>query len=372
MTGTAPGSGGVSAITMEELALAARNHGMPLEALRYDLTPVGLHYLLIHFDIPEAEERTWRLELGGRVAAPRTLTMEELRRRPEVTVPVTMECAGNGRARLDPRPISQPWLEEAVGTAEWTGTPLRPLLEEAGIGPGAVEVLFVGADRGVQGGLEQDYERSLPLEEAMREEVLLAWGVNGRPLPPQHGYPLRLVVPGWYGMTSVKWLRRISVLTEPFGGYQQTGSYLIHTSEDDPGTPVTRIQPRSLLVPPGIPSFESRERFCPPGRHLLTGRAWSGLAPVAAVEVSTDGGRSWRPARLDGQPSPWAWAGWSFAWEATPGTYELCSRATDAAGNTQPTEPPWNTGGYANNAVQRVPVTVHQLMAQLGAPGPGA
>jgi DMSO/TMAO reductase YedYZ molybdopterin-dependent catalytic subunit len=372
MTGTAPGSGGVSAVTMEELALAARNHGMPLEALRYDLTPVGLHYLLIHFDIPEAEERTWRLELGGRVAAPRTLTMEELRRRPEVTVPVTMECAGNGRARLDPRPISQPWLEEAVGTAEWTGTPLRPLLEEAGIGPGAVEVLFAGADRGVQGGLEQDYERSLPLEEAMREEVLLAWGVNGRALPPQHGYPLRLVVPGWYGMTSVKWLRRISVLTEPFGGYQQTGSYLIHTSEDDPGTPVTRIQPRSLLVPPGIPSFESRERFCPPGRHLLTGRAWSGLALGAAVEVSTDGGRSWRTARLDGQPSPWAWAGWSFAWEATPGTYELCSRATDAAGNTQPTEPPWNTGGYANNAVQRVPVTVHQLMAQLGAPGPGA
>jgi DMSO/TMAO reductase YedYZ molybdopterin-dependent catalytic subunit len=148
MTDTAPGSGGVSAITMEELALAARNHGMPLEALRYDLTPVGLHYLLIHFDIPEADERTWRLELGGHLSAPRSLTMEELRRRPEVTVPVTMECAGNGRARLDPRPVSQPWLEEAVGTAEWTGTPLRPLLEEAGVGPGAVEVLFAGADRG--------------------------------------------------------------------------------------------------------------------------------------------------------------------------------------------------------------------------------
>ena len=351
-------SGGTGGISMDELALAARNHGMPLEALRYDVTPVGLHYLLIHFDIPEADERTWRLEIGGQVGAPRTLTMEELRRRPQVTAPVTMECAGNGRARLDPRPVSQPWLEEAVGTAEWTGTPLRPLLEEAGIGPGAVEVLFGGADRGVQGGLEQDYERSLPLEEAMREEVLLAWAVNGRPLPPQHGHPLRLVVPGWYGMTSVKWLRRISVLTEPFGGYQQTGSYLFHASDDDPGTPVTRILPRSLLLPPGIPEFESRTRFLAPGRHRLSGRAWSGLAPVASVEVSTDGGRSWRPAELDRQPSPWAWAGWSFTWEATPGTYELCSRATDAAGNTQPAQPPWNTGGYANNAVQRVPVTV--------------
>jgi sulfane dehydrogenase subunit SoxC len=351
-------SGGTGGIGMDELALAARNHGMPLEALRYDVTPVGLHYLLIHFDIPEADERTWRLEIGGQVARPRTLTMEELRSRPQVTAPVTLECAGNGRARLDPRPVSQPWLEEAVGTASWTGTPLRPLLEEAGIGPGAVEVLFAGADRGVQGGLEQDYERSLPLAEAMREEVLVAWAVNGRPLPPQHGHPLRLVVPGWYGMTSVKWLRRISVLTEPFAGYQQTGSYLIHASEDDPGTPVTRIQPRSLLLPPGIPEFESRGRFLPPGRHRLFGRAWSGLAPVARVEVSADGGDSWQPAELDRQPSPWAWAGWSFTWEATPGSYELCSRATDTAGNSQPTRPPWNTGGYANNAVQRVPVTV--------------
>jgi sulfane dehydrogenase subunit SoxC len=353
-----------SGITMEELALAARNHGMPLEALRYDVTPVGLHYLLIHFDIPAADESSWTLELGGHLRRPRTLTMEELRRRPQVTAPVTLECAGNGRARLDPRPVSQPWLEEAVGTAEWTGTPLAHLLEEAGIGPGAVEVVFGGADRGVQGGLEHDYERSLPVSEAMRGEVLLAWGVNGRPLPPQHGHPLRLVVPGWYGMSSVKWLRRITVVTEPFDGYQQTGTYLLHHSADDPGTPVTRIQPRSLLLPPGIPEFESRERFLPPGRQLLTGRAWSGLAPVASVEVSTDGGRGWGPAELAPQPSPWAWAAWSFAWEASPGSYELCSRATDAAGNTQPLAPPWNSGGYANNAVQRVKVTVR--------PGPAA
>jgi sulfane dehydrogenase subunit SoxC len=356
--GQPEGEDAANGITMEELQLAARNHGMPLEALRYDVTPVGLHYLLIHFDIPEADERTWRLEVGGQVRAPRTLTMEELRRRPAVTVPVTMECAGNGRARLDPRPVSQPWLEEAVGTAEWTGTPLRPLLEEAGIGPGAVEVLFAGADRGVQGGLEQDYERSLPLDEAMRDEVLLAWEINGRPLPPQHGYPLRLVVPGWYGMTSVKWLRGISVLGEPFTGYQQTGSYLIHVSQDDPGVPVTRMVPRSLLLPPGIPEFESRERFLAPGRHQLRGRAWSGRAPIAAVEVSTDGGGSWQPAQLGPRQSPWSWVGWSLVWEATPGSHQLCSRATDEAGNTQPLHPPWNDGGYANNAVQRVAVTV--------------
>jgi DMSO/TMAO reductase YedYZ molybdopterin-dependent catalytic subunit len=355
-------------ITMEELQLAARNHGMPLEALRYDITPLGLHYLLIHFDIPEADERAWRLEVGGRVRTPMVLTMEELRRRPAVTIPVTLECAGNGRARMDPRPISQPWLEEAVGTAEWTGTPLRPLLEEAGVDDGAVEVVFGGADRGVQGGLEHDYERSLPLAEALREEVLLVWGVNGGPLPPQHGYPLRLVVPGWYGMTSVKWLRRITLVAEPFQGLQQTGSYLIHASEDDPGVPVTRIEPRSLLLPPGIAEFESRTRFLAPGRHLLRGRAWSGRAPIARVEVSGDGGGSWRDAALGERRSPWAWVGWSLPWEATPGEHELCSRATDQAGNTQPLERPWNTGGYANNAVQRVRVVVPPETGRTGAP----
>ncbi len=345
-------------ITLEELQLAARNHGMPLEALRYDLTPVGLHYLLIHFDIPAVDERTWRLEIGGHVRGTLALDLDELRRRPAVTTPVTMECAGNGRAWLQPRPVSQPWLHEAVGTAEWTGTPLRPLLEEAGMLDGAVEVVFTGADRGVQGGVEHDYERSLPLAEALRDEVLLAWAVNGQPLPPQHGFPLRLVVPGWYGMTSVKWLRGITVVTEPFRGYQQTPAYLLQSSEDDPGVPVTRIEPRSLLLPPGIPDFLSRTRLLEAGRHLLRGRAWSGRAPIARVEVSIDGGATWRAADLGERPARWAWVGWSSPWEATPGEYELCSRAVDEAGNSQPLERPWNLGGFANNTVQRVQAVV--------------
>ena len=138
-----------------------------------------------------------------------------------------MECAGNGRALLAPRPISQPWLTEAVGTAEWTGIPLRALLDEAGIDDGAVEVVFTGLDRGVEGGVEQLYERSLTLADAQHEDVLLAYACNGVPLPPQHGFPLRLVVPGWYGMTSVKWLQRITVVDEPFTGYQMVTGYLL-------------------------------------------------------------------------------------------------------------------------------------------------
>src|SRR5438034_10631250 len=201
-------------ITPEELQLAVRNHGMPLEALRYAVTPVGLHYLLIHFDVPHVDPDTWSLTVRGE----RELSMEldELKRRPRVELTVTMECAGNGRARLDPRPASQPWLLEAVGTARWGGTMVRPLLEEAGVGKSAVEVLFTGLDRGIDGGIEQQYQRSLSVEDALGDDLLLAYDMNGAALPPQHGFPLRLVVPGWYGMTSVKWLAEIEVLDEPF------------------------------------------------------------------------------------------------------------------------------------------------------------
>lgn len=333
------------AISLEELGLAARNHGMPLEMLREPITPLGLHYLLIHFDIPRIDD--WRLELGER-----SFTLDELRARERRTLPVTFECAGNGRVLLGgDRAESQPWLTEAVGTAEWTGTPLAPLLREAGIGD-APELVFTGADRGIQGGVEHAYERSLPREVALSEDVLLVDEMNGVPLPPQHGAPLRLVVPGWYGMTNVKWLVRIAASEVPFDGWQQTEAYLI---ED---VPVQRMLPRALMVPPGIPDFLSRERSADPGRHLLEGRAWSGQGTIERVEVSDDGGATWADAELGEPLGAHAWRGWRHAWEARPGEHVLCCRATDSAGNTQPPEGVWNHGGYSNNAVQRVRVKV--------------
>ncbi|HEV2815154.1 MAG TPA: molybdopterin-dependent oxidoreductase, partial [Solirubrobacteraceae bacterium] len=257
------------AITAEELRLAARNHGMPLEALRHAVTPVGLHYLLIHYDIPVVDPRTWRLVIGDE-----EWSLEALKALPRVTRAVTMECAGNGRAALAPRPISQPWLLEAVGNAQWTGTPLRPLVE--GIATGAAELLFTGLDRGVEGDVVQAYERALPVADALHDDVLLAYELNGEPLPPQHGFPLRLVVPGWYGMTSVKWLTRITALETPHEGYQNATAYRMRAHEDDPGAPVSRIEPRALMVPPGIPDFMTRHRFVEPGPTTLEGRAWSG------------------------------------------------------------------------------------------------
>ncbi len=346
-------------ISYAELELAARNHAMPLEALRYDVTPPGLHYVLVHYDIPEVDPSIWRLEIGGHVQRPATFTLEDLRERARVTVPVTLECAGNGRALFAPRARSQPWLLGAVGTAEWTGTPLAPLLQEAGVRDGAVDVSFTGTDHGREGDVEQDYERGLSLQEALRDDLLLADEMNGIPLPPQHGFPLRLVVPGWYGMASVKWLREIRVLDVPFDGFQNVRGYRWRlTEDDDTGTPVERIRVRSLMAPPGRPDFLPRRHRAAPGPVTVTGRAWSGVAPITRVEFSADGGASWADADLGPEPAPYAWRAWSFRWVAEPGEHVLCCRATDASGQTQPLDGEWNVGGYANTGVQRVPVLV--------------
>jgi len=346
----------VEGISLEELQLAARNHGMPLEALRWPVTPVGLHYLLTHYDVPVVDPGSWRLAVHGEREL--ELSLDELRTRPATELTVTMECAGNGRARFDPRPVSQPWLNEAIGTARWRGTALRPLLEEAGVPDATVEVLLTGLDRGVEGGEEQAFQRSLPLDEALRDEVLLAYEMNGAPLLPQHGFPLRVIVPGWYGMTNVKWLGRIEFLETPFAGYQNSQGYRLRQTEDDEGVPLDRMRPRSLMVPPGIPEFLSRDRFLEAGEVLLEGRAWSGHAPIASVEVSADGGSNWALAELEPDGERWAWRGWTYRWQAEHGDNVLCSRARDEAGNEQPLEMPWNVGGYANNAVQTVRVTV--------------
>jgi DMSO/TMAO reductase YedYZ molybdopterin-dependent catalytic subunit len=346
-------------ITGDELQLAARNHGIPLETLRYDVTPPGLHYVLVHYDIPATNAATWRLTVDGCVEQPLSFGLTELRAMGRRTVRVTLECAGNGRASLQPRPISQPWLTEAVGTAEWTGVLLADLLRAAGIREDAKDVVFTGADHGVERGVEQDYQRGLTVDEAIDSGAIVAWEMNGQPLPPQHGYPLRLVVPGWYGMASVKWLRSIELIDHTFDGFQNSVAYLIRKVPDDPGTPVTRIEPRALLVPPGFPDFMSRTRFVAAGTVPLFGRAWSGWAPIERVEVSTDAGVNWHEAKLDAVGNDdFAWRAFAYDWEATPGEHVLTVRAYDASGREQPIEADWNRGGFANNTAQRITVLV--------------
>lgn len=339
-------------LTPEELQLATRNRGMPLEALRYDTTPTGLHYLLVHFDIPAIDGTEWRLRVGGNVERELSLGLDDLRTRPRKSLTVTLECAGNGRAKLHPRPVSQPWLNEAVSTAEWTGTTLAAILAEAGLKPGSVELVFTGADHGIEKDYEHDYARSLTVAEATQPDVLLAYEMNGRPLEPQHGFPLRLLVAGWYGMTHVKWLTRIEAVREPFEGYQQRIAYYYRRDADDPGEPVTRIRPRALMIPPGFPDFLTRQRIVSRGRVEISGRAWSGLAPISQVDFGVDG--VWTAAQFEKPAGAFAWRRWTAVWDATPGNHVLSCRASDSAGNRQPTDPAWNYQGMGNNAVQIV------------------
>ena len=196
-------------------------------------------------------------------------------------------------------------------------------------------MLFTGLDRGVEGEEEQAYERSLPVAGLLEGDALLAYEVNGVPLPPQHGFPLRLVVPGWYGMTSVKWLSRMTVLDEPFGGYQMRHSYRVRHEEDEPGEPITAIAPRSLMIPPGIPEFLSRARVVEAGRCEIVGARGPAPRRSRGVDVSTDGGRTWAAAELgDAALGRWAWRSWRFAWDAEPGEHELCCRAATRPGTS--------------------------------------
>jgi DMSO/TMAO reductase YedYZ molybdopterin-dependent catalytic subunit len=329
-----------------------------LEAQLGVLTPNPAFYVRDHFSIPRIDPATWRLTLDGDVERPLALTYDELRHWTRRTLLVTLECAGNGRSAMNPPAEGEPFGYGVASTAEWTGVPLRMVLEHAGLRGSACEVLFVGADGGPNpeaGGATMAFERSLPVERAMHPDILLAYAMNGEELPAAHGFPLRLVVPGWYGVAAVKWLVRITALTSPFAGFYQRDRYvMVHPERSDmTATPLTTIPPRSLLVAPSDGATLAQ------GRQRLRGLAWSGEAPVEHVEVSVDDGQTWQAAEWTSDPVRYAWRTWASRWEATrPGPARLRSRVFDAAGHTQPASAEWNWLGYANNAIQVVPVTV--------------
>ncbi|MGH2344453.1 MAG: sulfite oxidase, partial [Chloroflexota bacterium] len=321
------------------------------------ITPNRLFYVRSHYAAPRLTAEEWRLRVEGDVLRPRLLSFEDLLALPTRSLIVTTECAGNGRFAMHPETAGEQWKYGAVSTAEWTGAPLHVVLERAGLGNQVIEILFEGADRGAEERSEPvpAFERSLPLETALHPDTLLAYRMNGEPLSADHGFPVRLIVPRWYGVASVKWLTRIKAITEPFSGYFQSERYvMVHTEGGKTtSTPLTTARVRSVITVP------QPEAIVPPGSHLVEGLAWSGLAPVAGVEVSTDGGATWAPAERIGKPSPYAWQQWRFAWQASgTGQATLRSRAVDEAGNGQPTDPEWNHLGYSNNAIQIIPVTI--------------
>jgi DMSO/TMAO reductase YedYZ molybdopterin-dependent catalytic subunit len=317
--------------------------------------PNARFYVRNHFHIPHLDAAAFRLSIGGLVERPLTFSMDDLRKMPSQTLFVTLECAGNGRALFDPPADGEKWGFGAVSTAEWTGVPLTEVLDRAGVRTRATEIVFRGVDTGaVDGRGVIPFERSLSLDDARGADALLAYTMNGEPLPLQHGFPLRLVVPGWYAVASVKWLTGIEVLDRPFAGHFQADRYWYEWQRDSGivREPVRLQQVRALITEPA-PGEEIRSRDL-----TVRGVAWSGAAPIARVEVSVEDG-AWQEARLVGERKRHSWQCWELITHLRgSGALTLRARATDLAGRTQPDRAEWNRLGYGNNGVHEVAVTL--------------
>lgn len=325
------------------------NLEMPFASLGDFITPVESFYVRCHHPIPQLDTEVWRLVIEGDLDNPFSLTHAELSAMETRTITTTMECAGNGRAFLEPQRDGAQWEGGAVGTAEWTGVPLAALLARAGVRPSASEVILIGADLGEIKELpcpegKIHYSRSLPLFKAM-DDVLLVLRMNGQPLDPSHGFPLRAIVPGWYGMAAVKWLTRIVVSTEPYHGYYQTIDYAFWERGSSVPTllPITEMRVKAQIARPGFAEVVAAGHL-----YRVHGAAWTSSAEIVRVEVSTDTGATWNDAKLLGAPVPNAWRLWEYGWNVPdePGKTVLMARATDSKGRTQPSDHHDDRGSY--------------------------
>ena len=319
------------------------------------VVPNARFYMRNNFAIPHLDAADFRLTVGGLAERPQRLTVRDLQNMRSKTLAVTLECAGNGRGLFDRPSEGEQWGLGAVSTAEWTGVPLVEILDRAGVRPEVKDVLFRGADAGpVEGRAEPvRFERSLGIDDARGGDVLLAYAMNGEPLPVEHGYPLRLIVPRWYAVASVKWLTGIEFIDRTFSGQYQGDKYRYEWQRDGGvvSEPVTLQRVRAVITEP------STDTDVRSGELAIRGVAWSGAAPIARVEVSIGG--AWEEARLVGERRPYSWQWWELmARVEKSDRLILRARATDLAGCTQPERAEWNRLGYGNNAIQNVPIRV--------------
>ena len=317
-----------------------------LAAQRGPIVPAGRHYVRTHFGIPDGP-REMLITGAVRDSMPRSVTLEEVRRLPSRTFAVTLECAGNGRKFMEPPAPGEQWGLGAVGTAEWTGAALHTVLGSNWL-PSAAEVLFRGADEGTPKDLGRRifYERSLPIDIARGDDVLVAYAMNGQPIPREHGGPLRLIVPAWYGMASVKWLAQIRLVERAFEGFFQKDRYVID------GHPLRHIEPRAVITSPADGADVNA------GSLEIRGYAWSGRAPIQLVDLSESDGAPLGSTTFPAEQAGFAWREFTFRLTLDPGEHALVARATDREGNTQPLTPRWNALGYANNAVRPTRIRV--------------
>jgi len=344
------------------------NLEFPFATLDSFITPNEKFYVRNHFAQPKVEVGSWRLKVEGAVERPLEMTLEELRKLPARTVTATLECAGNARALLLPKVKGVPWQLGAVGNAQWTGVPLGAVLERAGLRDSAVEVVLEGADSGeitaeTRPAGAIPFARSLPLVKARAPEVLLAYQMNAVDLPPAHGFPLRAIVPGWYGVASIKWLRRLVITDRPFNGFFQSFDYsYFQVANGLPRVvPITELQVKSQIARPA-----AGEVIKPDANYRIYGAAWTGESEIAKVEVSTDGGKRWTEARLlgdkgrSGRPARHAWCLWDYQWHTPEAASEgrIMARATDARGQVQPLERDGNRRNYMVSHVLPVDVII--------------
>lgn len=339
------------------------NMECPFRTLDGLITPSNLSFVRTHFPVPVIDATDWRLMVDGEVERELMLSYADLLKLPSRSAPILLECAGNGRARLAPKSNGLLWESGAVGTAEWTGVPLSAVLEMAGVKEGAIEVILQGADSGEINEEPKSpgtifFERSLPLAKAMQPEVLLAHKMNGKDLSREHGFPVRAVVGGWYGMASVKWLSKVTVTAARYDGFWQTMEYAYWRR--DLGrptlTPVTELQVKAQIARP-----VRSETLVAGQTYRVFGAAWGGESEVSKVEVSIDEGRTWVKAKLLGEAIPFAWRLWEYEWKVprTTGRYKLMSRATDAKGQTQPVKHDEDRRSFMINFIDSVEVQVH-------------
>lgn len=349
-------------IERDTAGTVVENLEYPFAKLDSFITPKDEFYIRNHFPYPSIKLDEWRLRVEGSVKQPLALDYAEVRQLPATTITVTMECAGNHRSYLVPRTRGVQWGEGAIGNATWTGVPLTMLLERAGLHPHALEVIAEGADKGEineppKPDGEIHYARSLPLSHPSFAHALLAYQMNGEDLDHSHGYPLRLIVPGWYGMAAVKWVNRLIVTSSPFNGYYQSVDYALWKRVDGIPTrvPITTMQTKASIARPA-----PQEIIPLHTPYRVFGAAWSGEAEIARVEVSVDGGEHWQMAQLLGDALPFAWRLWEYHAPAftRPGSYTIMARATDTQGNTQPMQRQPDRENYVINHIIPVPITV--------------
>jgi len=324
------------------------------------LTPNDRFFVRSHFPVPTIDSGAWRLEVAGLVRTPLSFTLDEVGAMPKIDAVTVLECAGNGRGLMKlPNTSGTQWGRGAVGNARWRGVPLADLLRRAEVGPDARHVWFETADQAPLPDVPR-FLRSIPIEKAM-QDVLLADRMNGEPIPALHGAPLRAIVPGWFGMASVKWVTRVRVEAEPSDNHFMVKGYRYVAPGGDPLTspPVEEVRVKSVITRPLEGSRVQLPLAKPPKKLQVRGAAWAGPAGLRLVEISVDGGRSWSPAGFMGDSEPMSWRLWATEIDVKPpARVTLMARATDQAGNVQPAEPEINAGGYGNNAIHKVTVDV--------------